>query len=60
LKRTINQLNSVISFVEQLENMSEEEPKIQRPQTDEERMALSVQELKQCLLTILLQQKQKS
>jgi len=47
-------------LIAMLENMSEEEPKIQRPQTDEERMALSVQELKQCLLTILLQQKQKS
>jgi hypothetical protein len=40
------QLNSVISFVEQLENLSEEDKKIKRPQTDEERMAL-VDELKQ-------------
>ncbi|MFY7884327.1 MAG: hypothetical protein ACOVOV_05720 [Dolichospermum sp.] len=40
------QLNSVISFVEQLENLSEENQKVKRPQTDEERMAL-VDELKQ-------------
>ena len=39
------QLNSVISFVEQLENLPEENQKIKRPQTDEERMAL-VDELK--------------
>ncbi|TRV52432.1 MAG: hypothetical protein EWV52_17595 [Microcystis panniformis Mp_MB_F_20051200_S6D] len=40
------QLNSVISFVEQLEYLSEEDQKIKRPQTDEERMAL-VEKFKQ-------------
>lgn len=40
------QLNSVISFVEQLENLSEEGKKNQRPQTDEERKAL-VEKFKQ-------------
>ncbi|TRU80357.1 MAG: hypothetical protein EWV76_23480 [Microcystis novacekii Mn_MB_F_20050700_S1] len=40
------QLNSVISFVEQLEYLSEEDQKIKRPQTDEERMVL-VEKFKQ-------------
>ncbi|MGI0480165.1 hypothetical protein ACN4EE_05165 [Geminocystis sp. CENA526] len=35
------QLNSVISFVEGLQNQFKEAQEIQRPQTDEERMALA-------------------
>jgi hypothetical protein len=40
-----DQLNSVISFVEELQNPPKDAKEIQRPQTDEERMAL-VDELK--------------
>jgi hypothetical protein len=41
-----DQLNSVISFVEGLQNQFKDAKEIQRPQTDEERMIL-VEELKQ-------------
>lgn len=40
------QLNSVISFVEELQNPSKDDKENQRPQTDEERMAL-VEKFKQ-------------